>query len=67
MEMMDDEYLSARAADIRDVGKRVIRILSGQGETDLSDCRPFDNSCPGPDPFRHARLDKNFGAWLRDG
>ena len=31
LEVMDDEYLRARAADIRDVGMRLVRILSGQG------------------------------------
>jgi len=29
LEALDDEYLSARAADIRDVSKRVLRILCG--------------------------------------
>jgi phosphoenolpyruvate-protein kinase (PTS system EI component) len=41
MEMMGDEYLSARAADIRTLEKRVIRILSGQGDTDLSELSPL--------------------------
>ncbi len=29
---MDDEYMQARAADIRDISERLIRILSGQEE-----------------------------------
>jgi phosphotransferase system enzyme I (PtsI) len=37
MEALEDEYLQARAADIRDVGKRVLRILLGQDEGSLSD------------------------------
>nr|WP_205739450.1 phosphoenolpyruvate--protein phosphotransferase [Halocella sp. SP3-1] len=30
---LDDEYIKAREADIKDVGKRLIRILSGQGKS----------------------------------
>jgi len=36
MEGMTDEYLRARAADIRDVGQRVLRLLAGQAEGDLA-------------------------------
>lgn len=36
LEAMQDEYFSARAADVRDVGNRVVRILLGIEETDLS-------------------------------
>ena len=61
MEMMGDEYLSARAADIRDVGKRVIRILSGQGDTDLSELSaPSIILAQDLTPSDTARLDKNF-------
>ena len=61
MEMMGDEYLSARAADIRDVGKRVIRILSGQAETDLSGLSaPSIILAQDLTPSDTARLDKNF-------
>jgi phosphoenolpyruvate-protein phosphotransferase len=37
MEALEDEYLQARAADIRDVGMRVLRILLGMEEGSLSD------------------------------
>lgn len=30
---LDDEYIKAREADIKDIGKRLIRILSGQGKS----------------------------------
>jgi phosphotransferase system enzyme I (PtsI) len=33
MEMLDDEYLKARALDIRDVGNRILRILLGIAES----------------------------------
>ncbi len=33
---MKDEYLAARAADIRDVGQRVLRLLAGQSENNLT-------------------------------
>ncbi len=36
LEAMEDEYFSARAADVRDVGQRLLRILMGVSETDLS-------------------------------
>ena len=36
MEAVDDEYFRARAADIRDVGRRVLRNLMGIADTDLS-------------------------------
>ena len=36
LDAMEDEYFRARAADVRDVGQRVIRILLGVEEADLS-------------------------------
>jgi phosphoenolpyruvate-protein kinase (PTS system EI component) len=61
MEMMGDEYLSARAADIRDVGKRVLRILSGQSETDLSGLNaPSVILAQDLTPSDTARLNKDF-------
>ena len=33
LELLDDEYLSARAADVRDVATRVLRILLGVAES----------------------------------
>jgi phosphotransferase system enzyme I (PtsI) len=36
LEAMEDEYFSARAADVRDVGQRLLRILLGVSEIDLS-------------------------------
>ncbi len=36
LEALEDEYFSARSADIRDVGHRVLRILLGVAESDLT-------------------------------
>ena len=36
LEALEDEYFSARAVDIRDVGRRVIRILLNVAESDLT-------------------------------
>ena len=35
LEALDDEYLKARAADVRDVGRSVLRMLLGAGTTAL--------------------------------
>lgn len=34
---MDDDYMKARAADIKDISERLVRNLSGQEDADLSD------------------------------
>ncbi|MGA9193126.1 MAG: phosphoenolpyruvate--protein phosphotransferase [Anaerolineales bacterium] len=36
MEAVDDEYLRARASDIRDVGRRVLRILLGKEDSEAA-------------------------------
>lgn len=36
LEKIDDEYLRARAVDVKDISERVLRILSGQKAMDLS-------------------------------
>jgi hypothetical protein len=36
LESMENEYFAARAADVRDVGRRVIRLLMGMPEDDLN-------------------------------
>ncbi len=39
LESLEDEYFRARAADVRDVGERVMRVLLGLPESDLSSLR----------------------------
>ncbi len=39
-EQLEDEYLRARAADVRDIARRVIRILSGEEEQSPTLTRP---------------------------
>ena len=37
---MDDDYMKARSADIKDISERLVRNLSGQGDVDLSEIEP---------------------------
>lgn len=37
---MDDEYMKARAADIKDISNRLVRNLSGKSEADLNNMKP---------------------------
>ena len=58
---MKDEYLAARAADIRDVGQRVLRLLAGQTEEDLTALtRPAIVVARDLTPSDTVRLDKKL-------
>ncbi|MGB2897115.1 MAG: phosphoenolpyruvate--protein phosphotransferase [Anaerolineales bacterium] len=60
LESMDDEYFRARAADIRDVGHRVVCILLGIEEVDLSNLdQPSIIIARDLTPSDTVRLDKN--------
>ena len=37
---MDDDYMKARSADIKDISERLVRNLSGQDDADLSSIEP---------------------------
>ena len=37
---MDDDYMKARSADIKDISERLVRNLSGQGDVNLSSIEP---------------------------
>ncbi len=61
LESMDDEYFRARAADIRDVGRRVVCILLGIDEVDLSNLDiPSIIIARDLKPSDTVRLDKNL-------
>lgn len=61
LEAMGDSYFSARAADVRDVGRRVLRALMGLEEADLSDLRqPSVVLARDLTPSDTARLDKSL-------
>lgn len=61
LESMEDEYFRARAADIRDVGRRVVCILLGIDEVDLSNLdQPSIIIARDLTPSDTVRLDKNL-------
>jgi len=61
LENMDDEYFRARAGDIRDVGRRVVYILLGIDEVDLSNLgQPSIIVARDLTPSDTVRLDKNL-------
>ena len=61
LEAMQDEYFSARAVDVRDVGNRVVRILLGIEETDLSNLqKPSIILARDLTPSDTVRLDKDL-------
>lgn len=61
LENMEDEYFRARAADIRDVGRRVVCILLGIDEVDLSNLnQPSVIIARDLTPSDTVRLDKNL-------
>ena len=56
---MDDEYMQARASDVRDVSSRVIKILSGAEETGISGDRPVILLAEDLAPSETVQLDKS--------
>lgn len=56
---MDDEYMKARAADIRDVSKRVIRILAGVPEDGILTDEPVIVVADDLTPSETVKMDKN--------
>lgn len=55
---MDDDYMRARAADIKDISNRLIRNLSGAGETDLSSMEPSIVVAEDLSPSETVQMDK---------
>lgn len=55
---MDDEYMKARAADVKDISERLVRILSGQESTDLSSMPPSIIVADDLTPSETVQMDK---------
>lgn len=55
---MEDDYMKARAADIRDISNRLVRILEGNGEADLSGMAPSVIVADDLSPSETVQMDK---------
>ena len=55
---MDDEYMQARAADVKDISTRLIRNLSGQGGADFSTMEPSVIVSDDLSPSETVQMDK---------
>ena len=56
---MDDDYMKARSADIRDISERLVRNLSGQEDTDLSSIEPSVIVADDLSPSETVQMDKD--------
>lgn len=56
---MDDDYMKARAADIKDISERLVRNLSGQEEMDLSAIDPSVIVADDLSPSETVQMDKD--------
>lgn len=56
---MDDEYMKARAADIKDISQRVIRILAGISEDGIQADEPVIVVAEDLSPSETVKMDKN--------
>lgn len=55
---MDDDYMKARAADIKDISERLVRNLSGREDADLSDIDPSVIVADDLSPSETVQMDK---------
>lgn len=55
---MDDDYMKARAADIKDISNRVIRILEGREDVDMSSMAPSIIVADDLSPSETVQMDK---------
>ncbi len=55
---MDDEYMQARAADVKDISARLVRNLSGQGGVDFSAMEPSVIVADDLSPSETVQMDK---------
>ena len=56
---MDDDYMKARSADIKDISERLVRNLSGQGDVDLSSIEPSIIVADNLSPSETVQMDKD--------
>ena len=56
---MDDDYMKARSADIKDISERLVRNLSGQDDTDLSSIEPSIIVADDLSPSETVQMDKD--------
>lgn len=55
---MDDDYMKARAADVKDISNRLIRILEGNGEAELCSAQPSIIVADDLSPSETVQMDK---------
>lgn len=55
---MDDEYMKARSADVKDISERLVRNLSGEGDNDLSSMEPSIIVVDDLSPSETVQMDK---------
>lgn len=55
---MDDDYMKARAADVKDISERLVRNLSGQGDLDLGAGKPSIIVADDLSPSETVQMDK---------
>ena len=55
---MDDEYMKARSADVKDISERLVRNLSGEGDNDLSSMEPSIIVADDFSPSETVQMDK---------
>ena len=56
---MDDDYMKARAADIKDISNRLVRNLSGQEDVDFSSMEPSIIIADDLSPSETVQMDKS--------
>ena len=56
---MDDEYMQARSADVRDISNRLVRNLAGEGQMDWSKLEPSIIVADDLTPSETVQMDKN--------
>lgn len=56
---MDDDYMKARSADLKDISERLVRNLSGQDDADLSSIEPSIIVADDLSPSETVQMDKD--------